>query len=172
MRKAGMADPSQVTLTGGLLVGRSSPSVCAACRRRAGTTTAGADPGCHPLLSSKSFDKATPFGPSVGLVSPVFALDFTVGPEMKPYDHTHGYQTIFGNTQVSGLTIANFEGASGCGGAPDGSVYAFSNHQNAPDAAHPMFFKQVGPPGSAVACVDELALHGSALIQPDLQQAQ
>jgi hypothetical protein len=80
MRKAGMTEPSQVTLTGGLLVGRSSSSVCTACMRRAGTTAEGADPGCHPRLSSKSYDKASPFGPSVGLASPVFALDFTVGP--------------------------------------------------------------------------------------------
>ena len=64
--------------------------------------------------------------------------------EMKPYDHTHGYQTILGNTQVSGVTLANFEAASACSGAPDGPVHALSNHLNAPDAAHPMFFKQVG----------------------------
>lgn len=62
---------------------------------------------------------------------------------MKPYDHVHGYQTILGNTQVSGLTLANFEGPAACGGAPDGPVYAMSNHQNAPDAAHPVFLKQV-----------------------------
>lgn len=62
---------------------------------------------------------------------------------MKPYDHVHGYQTILGNTQVSSLTMANFEGPSACGGAPDGPVYAMSNHQNAPDAAHPVFVKQV-----------------------------
>lgn len=80
MRKGGMTDPSQVNLSGGLLVGRSSPAVCAACRRRTGITADGADPGCHPRLSSKSFDKVSPFGPSVGLASPVFALDFTVGP--------------------------------------------------------------------------------------------
>ena len=80
MRKAGMTDPSQVTMSGGLLVGRSSPAVCAACRRRTGINADGADPGCHPRLSSRSYDKASPFGPSVGLVSPVFALDFTVGP--------------------------------------------------------------------------------------------
>lgn len=80
MRKACMTEPSQVNLTGSLLVGRSSPTVCAACMRRTGTTADGADPGCHPLLSSKSYDKASPFGPSVGMASPVFALDFTVGP--------------------------------------------------------------------------------------------
>jgi hypothetical protein len=65
--------------------------------------------------------------------------------EMKPYDHTHGYQTILGNTQVSGLTLANFEGAAACGGAPDGPVYAMSNHLHAPDASHPVFIKQVRP---------------------------
>jgi hypothetical protein len=62
---------------------------------------------------------------------------------MKPYDHVHGYQTILGNTQVSGLTLANFEGPAACGGTPDGPVYAMSNHQNAPDAAHPVFIKKV-----------------------------
>lgn len=66
---------------------------------------------------------------------------------MKPYDHVHGYQTVLGNTQVSGLTFVNFEGLAACGGAPDGPVYALSNHLNAPDAAHPLFIKQVCVPG-------------------------
>lgn len=80
MRKAAMTDATQVTLSGGLLVGRSSQAVCDACRHRSGMTGDGADPGCHPRLSSKSYDKTSPFGPSVGLASPMFALDFTVGP--------------------------------------------------------------------------------------------
>lgn len=80
MRKAEMTEPAQVTISGGLLVGRSSQSVCSACMRRPGMTSADADPGCHPRLSRQSFDKASPFGPSVGLATPVFALDFTVGP--------------------------------------------------------------------------------------------
>lgn len=80
MRKGGMTEPAQVTLSGGLLVGRSSSAVCSFCMRRAGVTSAGADPGCHPALSSRSFDKVSPVGPSVGLATPVFALDFTVGP--------------------------------------------------------------------------------------------
>lgn len=62
---------------------------------------------------------------------------------MKPYDHVHGYQTIMGNTRVEALTLANFEGSAGCAGSPDGAIYALSNHQEAPDASHPMFFKQV-----------------------------
>lgn len=83
MRKAGMTEPSQVTLSGGLLVGRSSAAVCSFCKRRTGMTSTGADPGCHPQLSSKSYDKVSPFGPSVGLASPVFALDYTAGPGMS-----------------------------------------------------------------------------------------
>ena len=79
LRKAGMTEPAQVTFAGGLLVGRSSQGVCDACRRRSGMTAEGADPGCHPRLSRKSYDQTSPFGPSVGLPSPVFALDFTIG---------------------------------------------------------------------------------------------
>jgi hypothetical protein len=92
MRKAGMTEPSQVTLSDGLLVGRSSPAVCSICTRRTGMTSTGADPGCHPRLSSKSFDKVSPFGPSVGLASPVFALDFTVGPGMLSIGYACGFQ--------------------------------------------------------------------------------
>lgn len=73
LRKAAMTEPAAVTFTGGLLVGRSSGEVCAACR-------ALSDAGCHPRLSSRSYDRAAPFGASVGLASSVFALDFTVGP--------------------------------------------------------------------------------------------
>lgn len=92
MRKGGMTEPAQVTLSGGLLVGRSSQAVCAACMRRAGMTADGADAGCHPRLSSKSYDKASPFGPSVGLASPVFALDFTVGPGARLLPRPIGYR--------------------------------------------------------------------------------
>jgi hypothetical protein len=72
---------------------------------------------------------------------------------MKPNDHTHGYQTILGNTQVSGLTLANFEGAAACGGAPDGPVYAMSNHLHAPDASHPVSIKQVRPTMHVTGCI-------------------
>jgi len=74
---------------------------------------------------------------------------------MKPYDHTHGYASILGNTRVSDLTLANFEGPSACGSAPDGPVYALSNHLNAPDASHPLFLKQVRP-----VAPDQLGLLG------------
>lgn len=39
-----------------------------------------ADPGCHPKLSSKSFNKRSPFDASIGLQSSVFGIEFTVGP--------------------------------------------------------------------------------------------
>jgi hypothetical protein len=73
LRKAAMTEPAPVTFNGGLLVGRSSAEVCAAC-------CTSSDAGCHPRVSSRSYDRAPPFGPSVGLASSVFALDFTVGP--------------------------------------------------------------------------------------------
>jgi hypothetical protein len=73
LRKTAMTEPATVTFNGGLLVGRSSADICTACM-------APGDPGCHPRLSTRSYDRAAPFGPSVGLASSVFALDFTVGP--------------------------------------------------------------------------------------------
>jgi hypothetical protein len=44
------------------------------------STVLAASTGCHPKLSIQSYEKASPFGPSIGLQSSVFALDFTSGP--------------------------------------------------------------------------------------------
>jgi hypothetical protein len=63
--------------------------------------------------------------------------------EMKPWDHTHGYHSILGNMRVSGVTLANFEGAAACASSPASGAFALSNHPHAPDAFHPHFFKNV-----------------------------
>lgn len=63
--------------------------------------------------------------------------------EMKPWDHTHGYQMIQGNMQVQDVTFAAFEGPAACAGYAGSATYALSNVLNAPDAAHPHFFKRV-----------------------------
>jgi hypothetical protein len=91
---------------------------------------------------------------------------------MKPYDHTHGYQTILGSTQVTGLTLANFEGAAACGGAPDGPVHALSNHLNAPNASHPVFLKQVGVQTVPLLQAENQTLHvPSSVAEPPASAA-
>jgi hypothetical protein len=72
-------------------------------------------------------------------------LPHLLGPtDKKPWDHVHGYQTVLGNMRVSGLTLADFGGATACPAAADGGTFAIGNHPVAPDAFHPHFFKQVG----------------------------
>jgi hypothetical protein len=76
LKKGSFAQPAEAAWRGGLLVGASSPAVCAACTRRG----ASADPGCAPNLSSKSYQKVSPWNASVGMQTALFAIDFTSGP--------------------------------------------------------------------------------------------
>jgi len=75
-----MTDDTSVTVNRALLVGTTTPGVCALCTKRKDGSTAGADPGCHPKLSSKSYNQKSPWGPSVGMIGSVHALSFTAGP--------------------------------------------------------------------------------------------
>ncbi len=48
----------------------------------------------------------------------MFALEFTPGPEEKPWDQPHGYPVILGRLDVVGVTFADVYGAGGsCGDA-------------------------------------------------------
>lgn len=59
--------------------------------------------------------QAAPFGPTIGFVGGVFAMEYSPGPETKPWDELMGYQTVKGITRVSNTTFADFKGSSGCG---------------------------------------------------------
>jgi hypothetical protein len=114
LRAGGLADPASVQLEGALLVGESEADVCGMCARSS-------DAGCHQNLSRQSYNRATPFGPSIGLQSSLFALEFTSGPEKKPWDHVMGYATVLGAMHVSNVTFASFKGAAGCGAPRSGA---------------------------------------------------
>ncbi|GIM05166.1 hypothetical protein Vretimale_9611 [Volvox reticuliferus] len=135
MRMGGMLDKGWMRWEGGLLAGQSSNDVCTACETRS-------DPGCHPKLSSQSFNQDEPFTPAVGLQSSQFALGFAVGPEKKPYDKPMGYSLIHGMFNISSITLADFLGPAGCGGSQAGT-YALANHPKAPEAFYPHHFSNI-----------------------------
>lgn len=93
MRLAFFTERGSLEWRGGLLAGQSGDDVCAAC-------TTLSDPGCHKKLSRQSYNQATPFTPAVGLQSAMFALQFTVGPEKKPWDKPMGYSVVHVSTAV------------------------------------------------------------------------
>jgi hypothetical protein len=70
---------------------------------------------CHPKLSVQSYNRFAPFTPAVGLVSATFATSFTPGPEQKPWDGVHGYQTIRGVARIDGTVFSDFNGPFACG---------------------------------------------------------
>ncbi|PNH07881.1 Fibrocystin-L [Tetrabaena socialis] len=129
-----MTQAARVDLVDSIVAGRTHPEVCGLCATNAGV----GDPGCHPKLSIQSYNKAPPFSPSVGLVSSVFAVEFTKGPEHKPWDGLMGYQTILGVMYVNRTTFADFQGPAACGGSQ--GAYAIGNHPKVPDAFHPHYF--------------------------------
>lgn len=93
--------------------------------------------GCHLKLSSQSYNKLSSlYTPAMGIVSSTFAMAFTAGPEKKPWDGIKGFPTIHGLMNVTGTTLADFAGASGC----LGGGFALSSHMLAPDAFHPHHF--------------------------------
>lgn len=61
----------------------------------------------------------------LGIVGAVFALGYTPGPEKKPWDTLMGYPTVYGRMDTKGVMLANFGGASGCGGV---GAYALASH--------------------------------------------
>jgi hypothetical protein len=77
LRLSDMVEPAEVIITGGLLVGQSDPYVCGLCNNR--VDEGAMDPGCHPKLVRRSYNKNSPFGPSRGLVGSVFATSFVPG---------------------------------------------------------------------------------------------
>ncbi|PNH08720.1 Fibrocystin-L, partial [Tetrabaena socialis] len=151
LRASGFAsEHGAVSWRGGLLAGRSSPDVCALC-------AAPSDPGCHQRPSpasygttstASSYDNAAlpynsiaaPYGPSVGLRAASFAGGFSAGPD---YDGSWAaatwYGSVFGETAVSGVLMADF-GGEGCAG---GSFALASHLQAAPDAFHPVSLANV-----------------------------
>lgn len=80
MRLAGMTDEVQVNMVGGVFVGESSPEMCSMCISLT-------DVGCHPKLSIFSYNQDMPFTPVVGLLSSTFGMEFSQGPDKKPWDH-------------------------------------------------------------------------------------
>ncbi|PNH07097.1 Fibrocystin-L [Tetrabaena socialis] len=129
-----MTQAARVDLVDSIVAGRTHPEVCGLCASNEGV----GDPGCHPKLSVQSFNKVPPFSPSVGLVSSTFAIEFTKGPEQKPWDGLKGYQTILGVMYINRTTFAGFQGPAACGGSQ--GAYAIGNHPKAPDAFHPHYF--------------------------------
>ena len=134
LRSGGFADPAEFNWRGGLLVGQSSPDVCAACAKLS-------DPGCHKKLTRVSYNRAMPFTPAIGFQQARFGVSFEPGPEFKPWDEG-GIPTVLGKATVTGVTVADFLGPNGCGGSNTGT-YALVNHPGAPDAFHPHFFSRM-----------------------------
>ena len=133
LRQGGFTERAGVSWRGGLLAGRTSPVLCALC-------ASPSDAGCHQRLTPQSYNRALPYTPSVGFVAAAFALGFSVGPDGgSTWDAVRGYPTVFGHANITGVTVADFEGASGCGGGS----FAFANNPTAPDASHPHFLRRI-----------------------------
>eukprot|EP00798_Chlamydomonas_sp_ICE-L_P004619 gene4619-14814_t len=101
-------DHPVVNVKRGVFVGQSGADVCSMCPSLS-------KPGCHPKLSSKSYNRFGAFTPSVGFVGATFAQGYATGPEKKPYDALMGYPTVGGIVKVNGTTFAEFKGATGTG---------------------------------------------------------
>ncbi|KXZ54727.1 hypothetical protein GPECTOR_4g796 [Gonium pectorale] len=132
---SGFTTKNSFVWRGGLLVGQSSDDTCKACTRMS-------DAGCHKKLSRQSYNQGEPFSPALGLQSAMFALGWAVGPEKKPYDKPMGYSVVHGYFNISGVTLADFYGPTGCGGGSAGT-YALANHPMAPEAFYPHFFSRM-----------------------------
>ncbi len=130
LRQGGFIDKAEFNWNGGLLVGQSSPAVCAVCRKPGQI-------GCHQKLTLVSYNKES-FSPAIGLQSVMFSLSFKPGPEDKAWDEM-AYAMVHGKVLVDGVTIANFPGSvpGGC------SSYALGNHPGSPDAFHPHSFSRM-----------------------------
>ncbi|KXZ47882.1 hypothetical protein GPECTOR_32g495 [Gonium pectorale] len=137
LKVGGLTEDALVTMVDGLVAGRTHPEVCGMCARVS-------DRGRHPKLSVKSYNRQDPFTPAVGLLSSSFAMEFTKGPEMKPWDAAHGYATILGRMHVNGTTFADWQGSFSCPGDQGWgqAAYAISNHPKMPDAFHPHYFSR------------------------------
>ncbi|GIL42086.1 hypothetical protein Vafri_130 [Volvox africanus] len=126
---------------GGLLVGRSSHDVCALC-------TAPSDAGCHQrLVAGVSYNRELPYSPALGLVAATFAQGFSMGPDSAPWDAVQGYGLVYGHTNISNVTVADFGGSGGCGGGE----FAFANNPAAPDAFHPHYFSGIRVMGTNIS---------------------
>ncbi|KAG2496270.1 hypothetical protein HYH03_005503 [Edaphochlamys debaryana] len=149
LRVGGFTEEASAEWKRGLIVGQSGSAFCDAC-----PTLSAA--GCHPKLSRQSYNKATPFTPAVGIQSAMFALAYTPGPEKKPYDKPMGYATVHGRFDFSGLTMADFAGANGCGGV---GSYALANHPEAPEAFYPHEFTRTNVINVASGAKQGMFLH-------------
>ncbi|CAG9461071.1 unnamed protein product [Pedinophyceae sp. YPF-701] len=125
-----------VTVSDSLIMGYTSTASCQACRSNS-------DAACHQNLSKQSY--RNPRQDMMGFVAATFALSFTPGPEMKPWDGLKGYPTILGRATLDGVTFANFAGSasdySSFGVTCDINAYALAPHAKAPDAFHPHYLK-------------------------------
>lgn len=131
-----LTTPVEVIIKGGIIAGQTSSQVGALC-------TSTGMPGCHPNLSSQSYNQRSPFTPSFGLATSTFTLVASPGPEFKPWDAVKGYPTILGVTRVDGLTFAHFYGKQQTQSGVEVSTYAIRNHHKDPDAFHPVFLKNI-----------------------------
>jgi hypothetical protein len=59
---------------------------------------------------------------------------------LQPWDGLKGYAMVYGVTRMTGTTLANFYGATGCGGTFQ--THALGNHQKEPEAFHPVFMRK------------------------------
>ncbi|GIL53440.1 hypothetical protein Vafri_9024 [Volvox africanus] len=151
MRAGEMLEKGWMRWEGGLLAGQSSNDVCTACSTLS-------DPGCHPKLSSQSFNQLEPFTPAVGLQSAQFAVGFAIGPEKKPYDKPMGYSLVHGMLNISGITLADFLGKTGCGGSQTGT-YALANQPKAPEVFYPHYFSNINVVNISVGVSQGLFYH-------------
>ncbi|EFJ47175.1 hypothetical protein VOLCADRAFT_92352 [Volvox carteri f. nagariensis] len=135
MYKGGLTDNGAMWWYGGLIAGQSSDDVCSVC-------TTLSDPGCHPKMSIQSFNQYEPFSPAVGLQASQFAINFYDGPEKKPWDKAKSYAIVHGMFNITGVTLADFLGPGGCGGAQTGT-YALANQPKAPETFYPHFFSNM-----------------------------
>jgi hypothetical protein len=100
LRTGGFTEDAYVELAGALFVGQSEQDVCSMC-------AAPADAGCHQALSRQSYNKALPYGPAIGLQSSLFAIEFTSGPEKKPWDNVMGYPMVLVGWPAGWLGLAD-----------------------------------------------------------------
>lgn len=78
----------------------------------------------------------SPFNHSMALKIGAYAIDWTLGPEKKPYDAQHGYNMIHGITYLSGSTFADFPGSQGgCGVSEQGGQEPHTELQSSLPAA-------------------------------------
>lgn len=125
---------SEWSWRGGMLVGRSSPDVCDYCPR-AGM------PGCaaNPSVSSYTVGGAGERTPIVGLYTPCLSGSFMEGPDGANWDGAMAYMRKFGVLNVSGVTLANWGGASAC----ECGAYALASQPACADVAYPSYFSSM-----------------------------